>query len=71
MEGMPAPGTSPAELTVETVREWRRELTDVERRLGARFARWDAQRRAGAYLRGLRRSGGTQKRLAGSGSQRR
>jgi SRSO17 transposase len=28
-------------------------LTDVERRIGARFSRWDARRRAGAYLQGL------------------
>ena len=54
MEVLPAPRTSPAELTVETVRDWTRELTDVERRRGARFSRWDARRRAGAYLRGLR-----------------
>jgi SRSO17 transposase len=53
MEVSPALGTSPAELTVETVREWTLELTDVERRIGTRFSRWDARRRAGAYLRGL------------------
>jgi hypothetical protein len=54
MEVIPAPGTSPAALTVDTGREWTLELTDVERRSGARFARWDARRRAGASLRGLR-----------------
>ena len=53
MEMIPAPRTSPAELTVETVREWTLELTDVERRIGARFPRWDARCRAGASLRGL------------------
>jgi SRSO17 transposase len=53
MEMLPDPRTSPAELTVETVRDWTLELTDVERRIGARFSRWDARRRAGAYLRGL------------------
>jgi SRSO17 transposase len=53
MEVLPDPRTSPAELTVETVRDWTLELTDVERRIGARFSRWDARRRAGAYLRGL------------------
>jgi SRSO17 transposase len=53
MEMIPDPRTSPAELTVDLVRAWLLELTDVERRIGARFARWDARRRAGAYLRGL------------------
>jgi SRSO17 transposase len=50
---IPDPCTAPAELTVDTVRAWLLELTEVERRLGARFPRWDARRRAGAYLRGL------------------
>jgi SRSO17 transposase len=49
----PAPCTAPAELTVDPVRAWLLELTEVERRIGARFSRWDARRRAGAYLRGL------------------
>jgi SRSO17 transposase len=53
MEMIPDPRTSPAELTVDPVRAWLLELTEVERRLGARFARWDARRRMGAYLRGL------------------
>jgi SRSO17 transposase len=53
MEMIPDPRTSPAELTVDTVRAWLLELTEVERRIGARFPRWDARRRAGAYLRGL------------------
>src|SRR4029450_2895989 len=53
MEVIPVPRTSPAELTVETVREWMLELTNVERRIGARFPRWDARCRAGAYLRDL------------------
>ena len=53
MEVIPVPRTSPAELTVATVREWTRELTNMERRIGARFPRWDARCRAGAYLRGL------------------
>jgi SRSO17 transposase len=35
------------------VREWILALTEVERQIGPRFARWDARRRAGAYLRGL------------------
>jgi SRSO17 transposase len=53
MEVIPDPRTSPADLTVETVREWMLGLTDVERRIGARLTRWDVRGRAGAYLRGL------------------
>jgi len=53
MEMIPDPRTSPAELTVDLVRTWLLELTEVERRIGARFSRWDARRRVGAYLRGL------------------
>ena len=53
MAMIPDPCTSPAELTVDTVRAWLLELTDVERRIGAQFPRWDARQRAGAYLRGL------------------
>jgi hypothetical protein len=53
MAVLPDPCTSPAELTVDTVRLWLLELTEVERRIGSRFARVDAWRRAGAYLRGL------------------
>src|SRR5262244_3720548 len=53
MAVLPDPNTSPAELTIDTVRAWLLELTDVERRMSARFPRWDARRRAGAYLRGL------------------
>jgi hypothetical protein len=54
MEMIPDPRTSPAELTVDIVRAWLLELTAVEQRMGAQFTRWDARRRAGAYLRGLR-----------------
>src|SRR5215831_14976309 len=50
---VPDPRTSPDVLTVDTVRAWLLELTEVEQRLGPRFARWDARRRMGAYLRGL------------------
>src|SRR5262249_47308190 len=50
MEMIPDPRTSPADLTVDTVWAWSLELTEVERRLGPRFARWDARRRVGAYL---------------------
>jgi len=53
MEVIPDPRTSPADLSVDTVREWILALTEVERRIGPRFARWEARRRAGAYLRGL------------------
>jgi SRSO17 transposase len=53
MEMSPDPCTSPTDLTVDTVRAWGLELTEVERRLGPRFARWEARRRVGAYLRGL------------------
>jgi len=53
MEMIPAPHTSPADLTVDAVRAWRLALTEVERRIGPRFARWEARRRVGAYLRGL------------------
>jgi SRSO17 transposase len=54
MAMIPEPRTAPAELTVDTVRAWLLELTEAERRIGARFPRWDARRRAGAYLRGVR-----------------
>jgi hypothetical protein len=54
MEMIPAPRTAPAELIVDLVRAGLLELTGVERRIGARLPRWDARRRAGASLRGLR-----------------
>lgn len=50
---IPDPRTSPTALTDDIVRAWMLELTEVERRMGARFTRWDVRRRAGAYLRGL------------------
>ena len=53
MEMIPDPRTSPAALTNDTVRAWMLDLPEVERRIGARFTRWDVRRRAGAYLRGL------------------
>src|SRR5262249_8711218 len=53
MEVIPDPRTSPEALTVDTVRAWLLELTEVERQIGPRFTRWDARRRMGAYLRGL------------------
>ena len=48
MEMISAPRTAPAELTDDTVRAWMLELTEGERRIGARFTRWDVRRRAGA-----------------------
>ena len=54
MEMIPDPRTSPAALTDDTVRAWMLELTEVERRIGARLTRWDVRRRAGTSLRGLR-----------------
>ncbi|MEK7215829.1 MAG: IS701 family transposase, partial [Chloroflexota bacterium] len=53
MDLIPDPHTSPAELTVETVRAWQLELSEVERRIGVHGSRWDVRRRLGAYLRGL------------------
>src|SRR5499426_2343056 len=53
MEVISGPRTSPADLTVDTVRAWSLAVTEVERRIGPRFARWEARRRVGAYLRGL------------------
>src|SRR5215510_4177858 len=53
MEMIPDPHTSPADLTVDAVRAWRLALTEVEGRIEPRFARWEARRRIGAYLRGL------------------
>ena len=57
MEMIPDPHTSPAALTVDTVQAWGLELTEGARRMGPRCARWEARRRGGAYLRGLRRPG--------------
>ena len=39
---IPDPRTSPDVLTVDTVRAWLLELTEVEQRIGPRCARWDA-----------------------------
>src|SRR5262245_449561 len=46
-------GAFPGDVALETVREWRLWLTEVERRIGAQFTRREARRHAGAYLRGL------------------
>jgi SRSO17 transposase len=55
MDLIPAPRTSPAAVTVATVRAWQLELSEVERRRGAEGSRWDVQRRLGASLRGVLR----------------
>lgn len=46
-------GMFPGDVALETVREWTLWLTEVERRMGAQFARREARWHAGAYLRGL------------------
>lgn len=46
-------GMFPGDVALETVREWTRWLTAVERRLGAQCARREARWPAGASLRGL------------------
>jgi SRSO17 transposase len=46
-------GMFPGGVALETVREWTLWLTEVERRIGAQFARREARWHAGAYLRGL------------------
>src|SRR5215813_4196961 len=53
MEQIQALSTAPAPLEFDTVREWLLWMTEVERRIGPRFPRRDARRRAWAYLRGL------------------
>ena len=45
--------TAPADLGLETVREWPLWLTEVERRLMPHFSRREARRRAWASIRGL------------------
>jgi len=50
-------GRFPGDVALETVRAWTLWLTEVERRLGAQFARREARWHAGASLRGLRSSG--------------
>jgi SRSO17 transposase len=44
---------APADLALETVREWTLWLTEVERRLMPHFPRREARHRAWAYVRGL------------------
>ena len=43
----------PGDVTLETVRTWMLWQTEVERRIGAQFARREVRWRAGAYIRGL------------------
>lgn len=57
---IPDPRTSPVELTMETLRAWGLELTEVERRLGAQCPRW----------RVLKSGGGGRTRHTGDGSQK-
>jgi SRSO17 transposase len=47
-------GPAPADVVLETVREWTLWLTEVERWLLPHFPRREARHRAWAYIRGLR-----------------
>jgi SRSO17 transposase len=53
MELRPEQGAFPGDMTLEAVRTWTLWRTEVERRIGARFARREVRWRAWAYLRGL------------------
>jgi len=53
MELRQGQGTFPGDVAFDTVRTWTLWLTEVERRIGARFARREARWRAGASIRGL------------------
>jgi SRSO17 transposase len=53
MESLQDQGSAPADLALETVREWTLWLTEVERWLMPHFARREARRHAWAYIRGL------------------
>src|SRR5262249_41372269 len=53
LEGRQGQCLAPADLALETVREWTRWLTEVQRRLRPHFPRRDARHRAWASLRGL------------------
>jgi len=53
MEGQQEQGRDPEDVTLETVRMWRLWQTEVERRIGAQFARREVRWRAWAYIRGL------------------
>ena len=53
MERWQEQGRGPGDVTLETVRTWMLWQTEVERRIGARFARREVRWRAWAYIRGL------------------
>jgi SRSO17 transposase len=53
MESLQEQGSAPADLALETVREWTLWLTEVERWLMPHFARREARHHAWAYIRGL------------------
>src|SRR5438093_5873080 len=53
MERRQEQGLGPGDVTLETVRTWMLWQTDVERRIGAQFARREVRWRAWAYIRGL------------------
>src|SRR5262245_54862803 len=53
MEQRQEQGLGPEDVTLETVRTWMLWQTEVERRIGARFARREVRWRAWAYIRGL------------------
>src|SRR5215468_7210406 len=53
MEQRQEQGLGPGDVTLETVRTWMLWQTEVERRIGAQFARREVRWRAWAYIRGL------------------
>jgi SRSO17 transposase len=53
MEWRQEQGQDPEDANLETVRTWTLWQTEVERRMGAQFARREARWRAWAYIRGL------------------
>ena len=53
MEWRQEQGQDPGDVNLETVRTWTLWQTEVERRMGAQFARREARWRAWAYIRGL------------------
>ena len=53
MEWQPEQPPSPGDLNLDTVRTWMLWQTEVERRIGAQFARREVRGRAWAYIRGL------------------
>ena len=54
MERRQEQGRCPGDVNLETVRPWTLGQTEVERRMGAPFARREVRWRAWASLRGLR-----------------